>query len=469
MITLGLPDSLTALVWVAAPLCGVIVQPYVGIASDQCQFRWGRRRPFILFGAVGTIVSILGLAASRTFGNCVIDLIGGDIHSNGSVVFRIMVAISWLYSLNFFIQPLQGGVRALIIDICPATQQATASAYASLMTGLGNILGYLFGFISIKDHIGFEDITQFAFLSIFAALTVALTVTMTCCFVREEVPSSFTPPQIEGQSVISRIKHIFWSIKTMPSAIQKVCIIQFFAWMGWFPFLFYISSFVGNICKTAICFFRYWLLTHVDAAPRLSAEPDMSAQNQALVIEDAVRSGSRASLCFAIVAFLTNALLPRLIPSRTTNRASSKSSRWSISMTRAWSASHFLFAFLMFCTVFVSSIGGATAIVATVGLSWAFTLWVPFTIIGEEVAARRLQNTKVMEGDLQPTQQDQAGAIMGLHNCAISAPQIVAALACSLVFWMTRTLGVEDGIGWVLRFGACGSLVAGWLADRLKY
>jgi solute carrier family 45 protein 1/2/4 len=227
----------------------VVVQPYVGIASDQCQLRWGRRRPFILVGASGTVFCILGLASTRTTVNYVINFLSGNIHSGTSVAFRIIVAISWLYSLNFFIQPFQGGIRALIVDICPARQQAQASAYASLMTGLGNITGYLFGFVNFKEFIGLSGVSQFTFLCIIAAIAVSTTVGLTCLFIIEEDPTSLVVPQIEGGSVFSRMKHIIWSIKTMPPVIQKVCVIQFFAWMGWFPFLFYISSFVGNMCK----------------------------------------------------------------------------------------------------------------------------------------------------------------------------------------------------------------------------
>jgi solute carrier family 45 protein 1/2/4 len=227
----------------------VIVQPYVGIASDQSQHRWGRRRPFILAGAAGTVLCILGMASTRSFVNFLIGVFNGDIHSSTSVVLRIIVAVSWLYGLNFFIQPFQGGIRALIVDVCPANQQAQASAYASLMTGSGNIIGYLFGFVNLKDAIGLSGISQFTFLCIVAAIAVSTTVGSTCFFIKEQDPTTLVVPQMEDRSVLSRLKNIAWSAKTMPMVIQKVCVVQFFAWMGWFPFLFYISSFVGNMCK----------------------------------------------------------------------------------------------------------------------------------------------------------------------------------------------------------------------------
>jgi hypothetical protein len=36
----------------AGPISGFLVQPVIGVLSDACQFRFGRRRPFILGGAL---------------------------------------------------------------------------------------------------------------------------------------------------------------------------------------------------------------------------------------------------------------------------------------------------------------------------------------------------------------------------------------------------------------------------------
>lgn len=57
--------SLLALVWIAGPLTGALVQPYIGIRSDNCQLRWGKRRPFMLGGALATVVVLLCLAWVR--------------------------------------------------------------------------------------------------------------------------------------------------------------------------------------------------------------------------------------------------------------------------------------------------------------------------------------------------------------------------------------------------------------------
>ena len=62
----------------------------------------------------------------------------------------------------------------------------------------------------------------------------------------------------------------------------------------------------------------------------------------------------------------------------------------------------------------------------------------------------------------------QAGAIMGLHNVAISSPQILAALACSGIFSLAKMMGSQTGTGWVLRAGGGAALGAAYLTSRFN-
>lgn len=183
----------------------------------------------------------------------------------------------------------------------------------------------------------------------------------------------------------------------------------------------------------------------------------MSSTDQAKIIEDAVRLGSLASLVFAIFALLTSILLPVVIE-RFTRRVGQKPTT---TITTAWTYTHLIFSISMFSTIFVKSQTTAIVLAAFVGISWAGTLWIPFALIGKDVAARNELNAHVLE--LEPAQQDQAGVIMGLHNSAISAPQIIAALASGVIFWLVP----RDGLGWVMRFGGCSTLAAAWFASKM--
>ena len=59
------------------------------------------------------------------------------------------------------------------------------------------------------------------------------------------------------------------------------------------------------------------------------------------------------------------------------------------------------------------------------------------------------------------------GSVMGLHNVAIAAPQVLAALLCSGVFKVLGMAGVEDALGWVLRVAGLAMLGAVWVGREL--
>ena len=69
----------------------------------------------------------------------------------------------------------------------------------------------------------------------------------------------------------------------------------------------------------------------------------------------------------------------------------------------------------------------------------------------------------------------QAGVVLGIHNVAIAAPQIVATLVSSAIFKAMQKprggdeVGIGDeSVGWVLRFGGCAAVVAAFLTGRME-
>jgi solute carrier family 45 protein 1/2/4 len=103
LLSLGLSKSLMALVWIAGPLSGALVQPYVGILSDNCRSSWGKRTPFMFFGSLATIVSLLALAWVRDIVGGFLGLFGADRASEGVKVTIIIVAVAFVYILDFSI------------------------------------------------------------------------------------------------------------------------------------------------------------------------------------------------------------------------------------------------------------------------------------------------------------------------------------------------------------------------------
>jgi solute carrier family 45, member 1/2/4 len=239
---MGLSTSLTSLVWIAGPLSGVAIQPLMGVLSDRSRNSWGRRRPYILGGAIGTILSMIFLAWLEELMKTLTRFSYGDADDGrfGTVV--IIFAAFGIYILNTSIQPLQMGLRTLVIENCPRSQQEQASAWTSRLTGVGNIIGYLAGITDLSRFAPSLFVTQFQGLCLVASVSLAIGVSMSCIAVTEKNPEEALLPTGDNSSFSSYFRQLLRTYRTMPWKIRRVCHIQFCAWMAWFPFLFYSTT-----------------------------------------------------------------------------------------------------------------------------------------------------------------------------------------------------------------------------------
>ncbi|GFF21993.1 general alpha-glucoside permease [Aspergillus udagawae] len=546
LLSLGMSKALLAFVWIAGPLTGTLVQPYIGIRSDNCRISWGKRKPFMIVGAAATIVALLALAWVQEIVGGFLGIFGVDPASDGTRTTIIFLATVLMYCLDFAINTVQAGIRAFIVDNAPAHQQESANAWASRLTGVGNILGYIFGYLDLPKIFPFFGNTQFKVLCALSSLALGITLGISCSYIHERDPRLEGPPSSDSLGLVGFFRQVFKSIKFLPPQIAKVCEVQLAAWVGWFPFLFYATTYIGQLYVNPI-FERH----------RNLSEDDI---NKAW--EEATRIGTFALLIYAIISFIANMILPLFVvptyrpitrpeqayPDTPEESEPCLSRRMSISslpvgvasepaletpsgkptgsgdestwlsklqipgltLRRAWLISHVLFAVCMFSTFFISSYQAGSVVIGLVGISWALTLWAPFALISAEVSridaerrTRRHQtemeippehyaaaNVAGDHGDGDDYDEDlengarprrakvkdqeenlaQAGIILGLHNVAVSAPQIFSSLISSAIFkafQKPRGEPWDDSVGWVLRFGGCAALVAAWLASRL--
>lgn len=473
LLSLGLSKSLMALVWIAGPLSGALVQPYVGILSDNCRSSWGKRTPFMFFGSLATIVSLLCLAWVRDIVGGFLGLFGADSTSDGVKVTIIIVAVAFVYILDFSINTVQAGIRAFILDCCPAHQQESANAMASRVVGVGNIIGYLAGFVDLPKYIWFLGRTQFEILCAIASISLASTVAISMLTIRERDPRKEPPPPKGSGGLVAFFKSIFTSIRNLPPQTRKVCEVQFFAWIGFFPQLFYSSSYIGDIY----------------VQPYLIENPNMTPDEINKLYEKATRVGTFALLVYAITSLATNVLLPFFIapsydaqtPRGSISSQRSYTTRMSrfldalvipgLTLRRAWLIAHLIFAGCMFSTLIVRSIAAATALIGIVGISWALTLWAPFAIISAEVSKRdAFRRSREAQGEEVPA-EDQAGLILGIHNMAVAAPQILATIGSSIIFkFFQKPRGTPGDRSFSIALAAGGffTLIAAYLTSRIQ-
>ena len=327
-----------------------------------------------------------------------------------------------------------------------------------------------------------------------AAIAICLTVAISCVYVHERDPRLEGPPKNANLGVISFFRQTYQAVVRLPPQTRKVCEAQFFNWLGWFAFLFYQTTYIGQIyCN-----------------PYFEANPDLSPIEIDKKWEEATRVATFALLIFAFTSFATNILLPFfVVPSYQITEPKSLTSslhrsysnpELSASLTsfsarpaaaatharltrllnllqvpgltlrRAWLLSHLLFALCMVSTFFIKNVAAATVQTAVIGIPWAVSLWAPFALISAEISKREAEVRRRGHGDTQKVEHDQAGVILGLHNVAVSAPQIVATLIGSAIFRAAqkpRGAAWDESTAWVMRLGAVAGLAAAFFTWRI--
>ncbi|KAH8811048.1 major facilitator superfamily domain-containing protein [Xylogone sp. PMI_703] len=453
LISLGIPKSTTALIWLSSPIAGIIAQPYFGTWSDNLRSEWGRRRPFILAGTAVTIISLLSFAWIETIVTKAFWLLKLNSEGQKFYVALVVCATICVLMLNIAIQAIQCGMRALIVDKCSAHEQAKASAYASCMIGVGNMFSYFVGSLDLSKitHTSFDE-TQIKAMSFIASLVLCLSTGVTCASTNETNNDVFPfqkIPKLTKESLFARHKQIFTAVLTISQTVRRVCVAQLFAWFGWFIFLTYNTLYTEQIY--------------------ISGSSTINSHNQLTTAVSAKRAASRLSsvalLSFAIASFLVNVVLLLIF---TRIRSNQKSSYLDVtdnrnrSLTRTlWTYSQVFFAVCMFATVFITDALPATIMVTLVGISWAVSNWAPFSLVATEVAS-------------QLTGDNGAGISFGLLNVAICLPQVLVVIVSSIQFrfFTSSSLSTTDyrgyGIVWLFCSGGISSLVAAYHITRIN-
>lgn len=209
--------------------------------SDQCRHSMGRRKPFMLGGAVALSVSLLGFGFSSSLIHGLLRLLG--LHSSETQIRRLVMfnALLWFCSLNIAIQPLQVGSRAFIIESCAVDDQALAHAWASRIQGLGSISGYFLASLPLSQVLFSGRLPQFATLCLLVSALLLITVFVSCFLIQESALQFHWNSTSREGNIGATCQRIIASAKRMPRPIRKICLIQSFAWMGWFPFLAYYT------------------------------------------------------------------------------------------------------------------------------------------------------------------------------------------------------------------------------------
>jgi maltose/moltooligosaccharide transporter len=231
--TLGASKDELPILWLAAPVTGLLIQPIIGYYSDRTWHpKWGRRRPFFAIGAILATIALFLMPNSTALWMAVIML--------------------WLMdaSINVSMEPF----RAFVGDMLPNEQRTSGFAMQSFFIGLGAIIAsalpYIFtnwfGVSNIAADGGIPDSVKWSF---YLGGIAYFTAVMWTVFKTEEYP----PDDIEKmkaenaeQGIWGGLIESFVGIFKMPKTMVQLSFVQFFSWFALFAMWIYTTSAVTS-------------------------------------------------------------------------------------------------------------------------------------------------------------------------------------------------------------------------------
>lgn len=410
---LGASPFLFGLIWLAGPFTGMVVQPLVGVLSDKTTSRFGRRRPYLLGGALLSALALWALPNSAPITNW----FANTFHTHLPAWFALFFAAVMIWILDACVNIAQGPYRALVPDVVPQEQHSIANSYISLAIGLGSVIAAgTAPFLKWAFNYQMPIVAQF----VMAALAFSLGMLWTCIVIKEKKHEPKDEVKGEKFDFIQALKDFF----ALSPEVGKICWMQFFTW-------------IGTMCMM-IYFTQYCVHT-------VFAVPDLSGVTESVksAFDSAVVAGTNfSSTCFALfnlVCFLV-AIPIGILSVKYGNKKIHIISM--LSMALAYIG--------MALTVNVKLVA---ILMALSGIGWASICALPFAMLSQYI---------------KPGTE---GSVMGIFNIFIAGPQV---LVCTLVSWIINkcVFSTEAGLNyhWEYTFfiGALCLISASIIAAKVK-
>jgi len=277
---LKLKQSVIAVILATSgPISGFFVQPVVGVWSDGCRLKMGRRRPFLLAGCIGCVLGMALIGLSVDLGSLL-----GDVRSSPNSsdhVWGIVLAISGLMIMNIFVNTIQGPARAIVLDLVPADKQQDGNAMVSGVMGISAIIANLIGVPLFSTDEPYRN------LFLLGVVFVIIASVITLIFAKEEqflgdpdeeeevgtdasvnstpslpspgvadnsaamydstvMNSTKQPKKKMPKGVCGAFYKIFYAFRHIPPAMIIVVFTYFFSWCAYSPFMIYTTSFFSD-------------------------------------------------------------------------------------------------------------------------------------------------------------------------------------------------------------------------------
>lgn len=384
---LGASPFIYGLIWLAGPFTGMVVQPLVGVLSDNTKSRFGRRRPYLLGGALITALALWAFPNSAGIS----DFISKICHFNMPAWGGLLIAAIMIWIIDACINIAQGPYRALVPDVVPQEQHSVANSYISLSIGLGSVIAAATAPV-LKYVFDFQMSIPAQF--IMAALAFSLAMIWTCMTIKEKssLSDSEVKEDVQKQPFAQSLKEFF----LLSPEVGKICTMQFFTW-------------IGMMCM--MIFFTNFAIHTVYGVPDLT-KMTADLQEQYLGIQTTATNFS--SICFAIFNFIcfVIAIPIGVLAGKFGNKKV-----------------HIISLLSMVCAyigmaLFRTNPVAVASFMALSGIGWASVCALPFAMLSRYI---------------KPGTE---GSVMGIFNIFIAGPQV---FVCTLVAWIISNAVIVNG------------------------
>ena len=373
--TLGAEQGDIPMLWIAAPLTGLLVQPIIGYMSDRTwNPRWGRRRPYFLVGAILSSLALFFVPHSP----------------------MLWVAAGFLWILDASINISMEPFRALVADKLDESQRSNGFVMQALIIGIGTwIASNLPWMIS---QLGVSNAAEPGVLpmSVKIAFAIGAFVFIASVLYTIFTTTEYPPEDMEAFEREKRetkntfISDILGNIGSMPLTMKKLGVIQFFSWFAFFTMWSLANpALTEHVFHTPIPIASEFDMTIVAQADAFNIA-NTAFQESSNLVGSAMGVYGLSSMVFALVlVFYTR---KRNINRKYVHMISLILGGFGFIMMHYTSPENLKYCFVL------------------IGFAWGSILSMPYAMLSSSVDPKKM------------------GVIMGIFNMFIVIPQIIAAL-----------------------------------------
>ncbi|PCH53453.1 MAG: MFS transporter [Flavobacteriaceae bacterium] len=372
--TLGAEKDAIPILWIAAPLTGLLIQPIIGYMSDKTWSpKWGRRKPYFLVGAVLSSLALLIVPHSP--------------------VLWVAAGLLWVLdaSINISMEPF----RALVADKLSESQRSYGFVVQTLIIGIGTWIASNLPWM--VSQLGVSNSAESGVIPMSVKVAFAIgafvflaSVLYTIFTTKEYPPEDIEEFEREKLKKNRFLKDILENIGNMPTTMKKLGVIQFFSWFAFFTMWSLANpALTEHVFKTPAPIESSYNMANVDQALAFNIA-NTSFQESSNSVGSAMGVYGLSSMVFAL-------LLTFYTSKRTINRKF------------VHMGSLFLGG-LGFILMYYSSPENLKYCFVLIGFAWGSILSMPYAMLSSAVDPKKM------------------GVIMGIFNMFIVIPQIIASV-----------------------------------------